>query len=156
MTPLCKNFTISTCLVAECFVCLFYELWSPLCLKLWTNGGEMVDIAGQMGRELYFWLKGGDSVGKVSTCKAGDARDVSPILGSERSPGGGNGSPLYPSSLEKPMDRRAWQATVHRVAKSRTQMKLHGTPEDHLELYPGAYSCWEFCCSETGNLSGSI
>ena len=35
-----------------------------------------------------------------------------------RSPGGGNGNPLQNSCLEKPMDRGAWRATVHRVAKS--------------------------------------
>ena len=35
-------------------------------------------------------------------------------------PGGGNGNPLQYSCLENPMDRGAWQATVHGVAKSRT------------------------------------
>ena len=41
-----------------------------------------------------------------------------PVLG--RSPGGGNGNPLQYSCLENSMDRRAWWAIVHRVAKSRT------------------------------------
>ena len=41
-------------------------------------------------------------------------------LGQEHSPGEGNGSPLQYSCLENPMDRGAWQATVHGVAKSRT------------------------------------
>ena len=45
------------------------------------------------------------------------------IPGSERFPGGGHGNPLWYSCLENPMDRGAWQATVHRVAKSRTQLK---------------------------------
>ena len=53
---------------------------------------------------------------------AGDIRDVGSIPGSGRSPGGGDGNPLQYSCLENPMDR-AWQATVHRVAKSQTQMK---------------------------------
>ena len=35
-----------------------------------------------------------------------------------RAPGGGRGNPLQYSCLENPMDRRAWWATVHRVAKS--------------------------------------
>ena len=35
-------------------------------------------------------------------------------------PGGGHGNPLQYSCLENPMDRGAWQATVHRVAKSQT------------------------------------
>ena len=39
-----------------------------------------------------------------------------------RSPGEGNGNPLQYSYLENPMDRGAWQATVHRVAKSRTRL----------------------------------
>ena len=39
---------------------------------------------------------------------------------SESFPGGGNGNPLHYSCLENPMDRRAWQATVHGVARSQT------------------------------------
>ena len=52
----------------------------------------------------------------------GDIRDVSLIFGWGRSPEGGNGNPLQHSCLENPMDRGAWWATVHRVAKSRTQL----------------------------------
>ena len=51
---------------------------------------------------------------------AGDIRDVSTISGSGRSPGGGHGNTLQYSCLENPMDRGAWQATVHRVANSQT------------------------------------
>jgi len=54
---------------------------------------------------------------------AGDIRDVSLIPGSERSLGGGHGNPSQYSCLENPMDRGAWQATVHRVTKSWTQLK---------------------------------
>ena len=43
------------------------------------------------------------------------------IPASERSPGRGNGNPLQYSWLENPMDREAWQAAVHGVAKSQTQ-----------------------------------
>ena len=52
--------------------------------------------------------------------KAGNMRDVSSIPGSGRSPGVGHGNPLQYSCLENPMDRGAWWATVHRVAKSQT------------------------------------
>jgi hypothetical protein len=45
---------------------------------------------------------------------------VQSIPGSGRFPGGGHGTPLQYSYLENPMDRGAWQATVHRVAKSST------------------------------------
>ena len=46
--------------------------------------------------------------------------DAGSIPGSGRSPGEGHGNPLQQSCLENPMDREAWWATVHRVAKSRT------------------------------------
>ena len=46
--------------------------------------------------------------------------DAGSIPGSGRSPGEGHGNPLQYSCLENPMDREAWWATVHRVAKSRT------------------------------------
>ena len=42
------------------------------------------------------------------------------ILGLGRSPGEGNGNPLQNPCLENPMDRGAWKATVHEVAKSQT------------------------------------
>ena len=45
----------------------------------------------------------------------GDIRDVGSILGSKRYPGEGHGNPLQYSCLENPMDRGAWQATVHGV-----------------------------------------
>ena len=50
----------------------------------------------------------------------GDAGDTGLIPGSGRSPGGGHGNPLLYSCLENPMDRGAWWAMVHRVAKSWT------------------------------------
>ena len=53
----------------------------------------------------------GDSGGKESVCNAG-------ALGSIPGSGEGNGSPLQYSCLENPMDRGAWWARVHRVAKS--------------------------------------
>ena len=49
---------------------------------------------------------------------AGDLRDAGSISGSGRSPGGGHGNPLQYSCLENPLDRGAWQATVHRFTKS--------------------------------------
>ena len=48
--------------------------------------------------------------------------DLGLIPGSGRSSGEGNGNPLQYSCLENPMDGGAWQATVHRVAKSWTQL----------------------------------
>ena len=54
---------------------------------------------------------------KKLPANAGDIRDMGSIPGSGRSPGGGYCSPLQYSCVEKPMDRGAWQATVHRVTK---------------------------------------
>ena len=48
---------------------------------------------------------------------AGDTRDASSIPGSGRSPGEGNGNPFQYSYLENSMDRGAWWAAVHGVAK---------------------------------------
>ena len=48
--------------------------------------------------------------------------DLSSMPGWGRSPSGGHGSPLQYSYLENPMDRGAWWATVHGVAKSWTQL----------------------------------
>ena len=54
---------------------------------------------------------------------AGDVRDMGSIPGLGRTPGGGDGNSLQYSCLENPMDRGVWWATVHRVAKSQTQLK---------------------------------
>ena len=62
----------------------------------------------------------GDTVVKNLPANAGDARDMGLILGSGRSPGGGDGNPLQYPCLENPMDREAWWATVLGVAKSWT------------------------------------
>ena len=53
---------------------------------------------------------------------AGDLRDRGSIPGLERYPGGGHGNPFQYSCLENPMDREAWQATVHGVGKSGSQL----------------------------------
>ena len=59
----------------------------------------------------------GDASGKEL---AFNARDMGLIPGSGRSPGGVHGNPLQDSCLENPMDREAWQTTVHGVAESNT------------------------------------
>ena len=62
----------------------------------------------------------GDAVVKNPHAGAGDTGDVGLIPRSGRSPGEKNDHPLQYSCLEKPMDRGAWWATVHGVAKSWT------------------------------------
>ena len=54
---------------------------------------------------------------KNPLANAGDTRDSGLIPGSGRSPGEGNVNPLQYSCLENPMDREAWWATVHGLAK---------------------------------------
>ena len=53
---------------------------------------------------------------------AGEAGDLDSVPGLSRSPGGGRGNPLQYSCLENPMDRGAWQATVHGIAKNWTTL----------------------------------
>ena len=69
---------------------------------------------------------------------AGDIRDTGSIPGSGRSPGGGHGNSLQDSCLENPTDRGAWRATVHRVAKSWTQLKRLST-HAHIALVPAIH-----------------
>ena len=59
---------------------------------------------------------------KNPPASAGDLRDMGLIPGSGKSPGGEHGNPLQYSCLEKPMDRGAWQATDHAVAKNQTRL----------------------------------
>ena len=59
---------------------------------------------------------------------AGDTGDAGLIPGLGRSPGEGNGNPLQYSCLENPLDREAWQATVHGVTKSQTQLSNYPFP----------------------------
>ena len=54
---------------------------------------------------------------------AGDIKDMGSTLGWGRSSGGGHDNLLQYSCLQNPTDREAWQAMVHRVAKSWEQLK---------------------------------
>ena len=65
----------------------------------------------------------GDSVVRNLASTVGDIRDAGLIPRTGRSPGGGHGNPLQYSCLENPMDRGVQWAIVHRVAKSRIQLK---------------------------------
>ena len=60
----------------------------------------------------------GGSVVKNLPADVGDTGDSGSVPELGRSPGVGNGNPLQYSGLGKSMDRGAWQATVHGVAKS--------------------------------------
>ena len=75
-------------------------------------------------------LGGSDS--KESACSA---RDPCSVPGSGISPGEGNGTPLQYSCLENPMDRGAWWATVHGVAKGRTRLSDQAHSYSHLYIW---------------------
>ena len=85
-------------------ICLY--TFYCICIHLLTING------------LPWWLNS-----KESACSAGASGDESSIRESGRSPLRGYGNPPQYSCLENPMDRGAWQATVHRVAKSGTWLK---------------------------------
>ena len=104
----------------------------------------MVSFALQ---KLINLISGSDS--KASACNAGDPGS---IPGSGRSLGEGNGNPLQYSCLENPMDRGAWWATVHGVAKSRTRLSdfslLYNwkfVPLNHLSHLPHSILFFCFC-----------
>ena len=64
------------------------------------------------------------------------------IPGSERSPGEGNGNSLQYSCLGNPIDRGAWQATVHGVTKSQTRLRTQ--QQRHVvctQLTPSPWKC---------------
>ena len=97
---------------------------------------------------------GGSKV-KASSSKA---RDPGLIPGLGRSPGEGNGNPLQYSCLENPMDREAWQVTVHGVAKSRTRLSDFTSPHltkvidcvlNRLNFLHSICLCYGFSCVET-------
>ena len=72
-----------------------------------------------MSMSLELYILGGFPGGSVVRidCKAGAAGDAGLIPGPGRCPGGGNDHPFQYSCLENPMDRGAWQATVHGVTE---------------------------------------
>ena len=67
----------------------------------------------------------GSTVVKNLPASPGDAKDMGLISELGRSPGVGNGNPLQYSCLENSMDREAWQATVHGLAKRWTRLNRH-------------------------------
>ena len=82
-------------------------------------GGKILWRRVRVPTPVFMGFPGG-SDGKESTFNTGD---LGLIPGLGRSPGGGYGYPLQHFCLENPMDRGAWRATVHGVAKSRTQLR---------------------------------
>ena len=97
-------------------------LMSFLCFSCFLTLGINPTICFYSRSDLYSTCPSdlgfpGSSVGKEFACNAGDAGSF-PEWG--RHPGEGNDKPLQFSFLENPMDRGAWQATVHGVTSNQT------------------------------------
>ena len=98
----------------------------------------------------WVWVPRVALVEKNPPPNEGDIRDAGSIPGSGRFHGAGDGNPLQYSYLENFMDRRAWWATVHRVAKSQTRLKQLSTHAQSPTLtpckpdlsFPSPLWCW--------------
>ena len=73
--------------------------------------------------------------GSVVENPPANAGDMVSVPGSGRSPGVGKGNPLQCSCLGNAMDRGAWQATVHMVSKSWTQLSTHAYIHIYIYIY---------------------
>ena len=110
-----------------------------MALRLSTRLGQESFRLGEWRGRNWCLLRGnrssqgspGDAVVKNPPANVRDAKDVGSILGSGRSPGGGNGNPLQYSYLENPMDRGAWWTTVHGVAELNTTEQLSTHTHTH-------------------------
>ena len=83
---------------------------------------QLLSVSSKMRSNIFIYRASRCAVVKNLAANAGDADSIS---GSGRSPGGGNGNLLQCSCLENSMDRGAWWAAVHGVAKSWTQLSTH-------------------------------
>ena len=88
-----------------------------------TQNNPVKYVAISFPLHYRYFLDG--TVSKESACTAGDTGDAGSVPGLGRSPGQGNGNPFQYSCLRNPMDRGAWQAKVHGVAKSWTWLSMH-------------------------------
>ena len=91
--------------------------WTEDLVGYSPRGCKELDTTEQLHLE---WASQMTLVVKNLPASVGVVRDVGSVSGLGRSPGGGHSNPLQHSCLESPMDRGAWWAAVHRVAKSRT------------------------------------
>ena len=118
---ICVSFFVSSLLVSFffCFVFFFFLLgFVTLLINFRCSFWNRLTDKGASRVVL---------VVKNLPANAGDMGDAGLIPGWGSSPGGGHGNPLQYSCLENPMDRGAWQAAVHRAAKSWTLLKQLST-----------------------------
>ena len=130
MTYIVKGFSVVN--ETEIDVLFFFFLKFPCFLYNPTNVGNLISNSSSFSKHSSdIWnfsvcimqkpsIQNFGLDGKESACNMGDLC-LTPGLG--RSPEGGHGKPLQYSCLEKSMDRGAWQAIVHGVTKSQTQLR---------------------------------
>ena len=108
-------------------------MFPPVCSSQGPLWQGLWDVPDHVPQGLPRWLSG-----KESTCQyRRHTGDWGLVPGSGRSPEEGNGNPLHYSHQESPMDRGAWWATVHGVAKSRTQLSVrtHTCPKGKAYIF---------------------
>ena len=113
-----------SCVIRFFLRILFGWLYAILCYSSvsqlsWHRPGQWQRGLKELERPDPYEVFPDGSDGKESACNVGDSGSIS---GSGRSRRRGNGYPLQCSCLENSMDRGAWQATVHGVTKSQTQL----------------------------------
>ena len=89
-----------------------------------------------------YCLEGTSQVALVVKNLPVNAGDLGSIPGWGRAPGEGNGNPLQCSCLENPMDRGAWRATVHAVAKSWTRLRDFTFTSITAMVFPVDFKLW--------------
>ena len=122
------NMCVCMCRISqEIYLSLFLSLFMILFLPFFPPHADTSNSSPSHFKVIHYFPPSlicgvfpDGSVGKESTCSAGDTGDMGSIPGLGRSPGGENGNPLQYSCLENPMDRGAWWATVRRIASSQT------------------------------------
>ena len=85
------------------------------------TGEDSTACTPPLQRPTHLGALPGGLVGENPPASAEDSGDAGSIPELGQSAGGGNGNPLQDSCLENPMDRGAWQAIIHGVAKNQTQ-----------------------------------
>ena len=103
------------------------ELYTLNCMVICMH----IFIEFYLNKAVYWSFPGGTVVKNPPT-NAGDTRDTGWIPGLGRSPSVGNGNALQYYCLGNPMDRGAWQAIIHGVAKESDTTKQLST---HTELF---------------------
>ena len=110
----------------HCFFCWSHNSWNNLTRTVDLHSKKCIHKYNSWRLHKVFNVKEFmaftcSSVSKESACNAGEPGS---IPGSGRTPGEGNGNLLQYSCLENPMDRGAWRATVHSVARVRHDFDL--------------------------------